>query len=153
VELPPGLVFAAFWSGTSARTSDLRARVDAMTEGARRPVLEAMGAASVEAACAVDAGDLERFILAARTFASCLEALGRAADAPVVPPSFAELAAVADREQAAFYPSGAGGGDVGVWLGSALPSAAFLARAAALSMRRLELGFDRGGVRLESTSP
>jgi phosphomevalonate kinase len=151
--LPPGLAFAAFWSGTSARTSELRGRVDALAERARRAVFEPLHAASIEAASAVDAGDRERLVRAARTFGRCLEVLGRAADVPIVPASFAELGGLAEREQAAFYPSGAGGGDVGVWLGSTPPSPAFLDRAGALSMRRLELGFDRGGVRLESTSP
>jgi phosphomevalonate kinase len=154
VELPPGLAFAAFWSGTSARTSDLRARVDALREPARRPLLGALHAASIAAAGAVEAGDLALFVDTARRFGRALEALGRAADAPIVPPAFAELAALAGDEHAAFYPSGAGGGDVGIWLGSRSPSASFLARAGALSMRRLDLGFDRGGVRLlDSTSP
>ncbi len=152
VELPRGLVFAAFWSGTSARTSDLRARVDALAEPARRSVFQALDAASHEAAGAVEAGDLTLFVSSARRFGRALEALGRAADAPIVPPSFAELGALAAREHAAFHPSGAGGGDVGVWLGTAAPSSTFLARAAALSMRRLDLGFDRGGVRLDSLS-
>jgi phosphomevalonate kinase len=152
VALPAGLAFAAFWSGTSARTSDLRARVDALAGPARRPVFEALDAASFEAAGAVEAGDLGLFVESAQRFARALEALGRAADAPIVPVSFAELGALAGREHAAFFPSGAGGGDVGVWLGTAAPSAAFLARAAALSMRRLDLGFDRGGVRLDSPS-
>lgn len=153
VELPRGLAFAALWSGTSARTSDLRARVDALAEPARRPVFEALEVASYEAAGAVEAGDLPLFVASARRFARALDALGRAADAPIVPPSFAELGALADREDAAFFPSGAGGGDVGVWLGASAPSTAFLARAAALSMRRLDLAIDRGGVRLDSPSP
>jgi phosphomevalonate kinase len=152
VELPRGLAFAAFWSGTSARTSDLRARVDALPESTRRRAMSALHAASIEAAAAVDAGDLDRFVLAAGGFGFGLAALGHAADAPIVPAAFAELAALAASERAAFLPSGAGGGDVGVWLGSAPPSGAFLARAGALSMGRLDLGFDRGGVRLESTA-
>ncbi len=151
VELPAGLAFAAFWSGASARTSDLRARV-ALAEAPRRRALAVLHAASLEAASAVDAGDRERFVRAARAFGLGLEGLGRAADAPIVPAAFAELGARAEREHAAFHPSGAGGGDVAVWLGSAPPSPAFLARADALSMRRLDLGFDRGGVRLESPS-
>ncbi len=152
VELPAGLAFAAFWSGASARTSDLRARVDALAEAPRRRALAVLHAASLEAASAVDAGDRERFVRAARAFGLGLEGLGRAADAPIVPAAFAELGAWAEREHAAFHPSGAGGGDVAVWLGSAPPSPGFLARAADLSMRRLDLGFDRGGVRLESPS-
>ncbi len=152
VELPPGLVLVAFWSGTSARTSDLRARVDAIPAESRRGVLADLKAASVDAATAVDAADPAAFVAAARAFGRSLETLGAFADAPIVPPAFAELATLAAREHAAFHPSGAGGGDVAVWLGMAPPSSAFLSRAEAASMRRLDLGLDRGGVLLESTS-
>jgi phosphomevalonate kinase len=152
VELPQGLAFAAFWSGTSARTSDLRARVDALPESRRRRMFEALHVASREAAAAAFAGALDRFVFAASSFGVGLAALGHAADAPIVPAAFAELAALAASEHAAFLPSGAGGGDVGVWLGSAPASGAFLARAGELSMTRLDLGFDRGGVRLDSPS-
>lgn len=151
VELPPGLAFAAFWSGTSARTSELRARVDALPAGLRRPVFEELHAASHEASAALDLCDLGAFVRAARRFGHALGALGRAADAPIVPAGFAELGMLAEREHAAFYPSGAGGGDVGVWLGASAPSPAFVARAEALAMCRLHLAFDAGGVRPESS--
>ena len=59
----------------------------------------------------------------------------------------------AEPTNAAFLPSGAGGGDVAVWLGPAAPSVAFVARAEALGMRPLALSVDRGGVRLQSPSP
>jgi phosphomevalonate kinase len=102
------------------------------------------------AASAVDRGDARAFVRAAGDYGRALHALGRAADAPVVPPAFAELAALAETDGAAFLPSGAGGGDVGIWLDLAPPSAAFVARAAALGMRALSLNVDRGGVRPET---
>jgi phosphomevalonate kinase len=129
ITLPAGLVFVAFWSGTSARTSDLVARVDALRSRdsrAHAAALDAIAAASKAA----------------------LAGVGRAADAPIVPAAFAQLAALAEREAGAFFPSGAGGGDVGVWLGAAPPSAGFLAHARALAMRPLELGMDHAGVRI-----
>jgi phosphomevalonate kinase len=150
VVLPPGVELAVFWSGSSARTSDLRARVDAMSPSTRRAAFAPLSAASRDAADALTAGDARaahvadraRFLDAARAFGRALTALGRAADAPIVPPAFAELGALAEGEGAAFHPSGAGGGDVAVWLGSAPPSPAFVSRAEALSMRRLTLGLD-----------
>jgi phosphomevalonate kinase len=146
VDLPRGLVLRAFWSGTSARTSDLRARVDTLL--ARAPLaLAPLHQVARTAAAAVDAGDPRAFVRAARDYGCALDALGHAADAPVVPPAFAELAALAEADDAAFLPSGAGGGDVGVWLDLAPPSAGFIARAAALGMRALSLQVDRGGVR------
>ena len=67
--------------------------------------------------------------------------------------AFAELATLADAHDAAFLPSGAGGGDVAVWLALAPPSAAFVERAGELGMRPLPLTVDRGGVRPETPSP
>jgi phosphomevalonate kinase len=61
------------------------------------------------------------------------------------------LSRVAEAEGGAFLPSGAGGGDVAVWLGTTLPSAAFTARAEEHSIRALALAVDRGGVRPQSS--
>lgn len=151
VELPPGLVLRAFWSGTSARTSDLLARVDVLRT--RSPLcLARLRLLAAVAASAVDAGDARAFVVAARDCGRALEALGHAADAPIVPPAFAQLSDLAERESAAFLPSGAGGGDVAVWLGLSPPSPAFADAAGALSMRSLSLSVDRGGVRTVSSS-
>jgi phosphomevalonate kinase len=146
VELPPRLELHAFWSGTSARTSDLRARVDALRARSGLALARLRLLAAV-AASAVDAGDTRAFVAAARGYGDALDALGRAADAPIVLPPFAELARLAECADAAFLPSGAGGGDVAVWLGLAPPSAAFVERAGALGMRALGLSLDHGGVR------
>ena len=64
----------------------------------------------------------------------------------------AELAALASGEGAAFLPSGAGGGDVAVWLGTSSPPASFLRRARALGARTVNLAIDRDGVRQEMVS-
>src|ERR1700733_4418194 len=83
VELPPGLVLRAFWSGGSARTSELRARVDALR--ARSPLaLGRLRLLAAVAASAVDAGDCRAFVRAASDCGRALEALGHAADAPIV---------------------------------------------------------------------
>jgi phosphomevalonate kinase len=147
VQLPDGLALLAFWSGTSARTSDLVARVDVLR--ARSGL--ALGGLRQLAACAaaaVDAGDAPALISAARGYGRALEALGHAADAPIVPPTFAELAKQAEDDGAAFLPSGAGGGDVAVWVGpSAPPFPRFVDRARELGMSPLPFSMDRGGVR------
>jgi phosphomevalonate kinase len=110
---------------------------------------EKLCALAHRAARAFEARNEAEFVSAARAYGSELDALGRAADVPIVPPRFAELARLADGEGAAFVPSGAGGGDVAIWLSSAPPSLEFSSRARALSMRRLRLSFDREGVRPE----
>jgi phosphomevalonate kinase len=151
VDLPASVVLSAFWSGTSARTSDLLARVDALrARGGSGAVFTTLRGAAEEAADAID--DAALFVKRAAAFGRALAALGEAADAPIVPPAFAELAAQAEREGAAFYPSGAGGGDVAVWLGIEPPSSAFFARASSLGLSPLTLAVDHGGVRPESAS-
>jgi phosphomevalonate kinase len=151
VELPDHLVWAAFWSGTSARTSDLLGRVRAL-RSRDASTLQTLEEIASRAAESIEARDVHGFVAAARDYGRGLAALGHAAGVPIVPPAFAELAALADDERAAFLPSGAGGGDVAVWLSSAPPSDAFRARAELLSMRPLALGLDLGGVRLQSPS-
>lgn len=129
--------FRAYFSGASARTSDLVARV--------RAARADLGALAEAAEAAARATDARGFVEAAVRTERALEALGRAADLPIVPPAFAELARLAEQEGAAFLPSGAGGGDVGVWLGAHEPSAEF-ARAAS-RLERLDLSIDPDGVR------
>jgi phosphomevalonate kinase len=153
IEFPADLEFAVYFSGKSARTSDLRARVDGLRNRAGSGGIFAMLRRYAErAADALDRGQAGEFVDGARDFGRALDRLGRAADAPIVLPAFAELATLAEDEGGTFLPSGAGGGDIAVWLGTAPPSDAFEGRAEALSLRRLPLSIDRGGVRPESPS-
>jgi len=149
IDLPDGLSIACFFSGTSARTSDLRARVDALRArdaGAYRARIGELSLASHAAVEACVANRLPHFMNAARAFAAALASLGAAADAPIVTPAFAKLAARAQADGAAFFPSGAGGGDVAVHLG-APPSPDFVAAASSLGMRYIPFAIDRDGVR------
>jgi phosphomevalonate kinase len=153
VEPPGALVLEAYWSGTSARTSDLRARVDKLfARSPKSAAFTSLRDVAEQAALSARQGDARGFVERAAAFGRALAVLGQASDAPIVPPSFAELAQVAEEEHAAFLPSGAGGGDVAVWLGTAPPSAEFGRRAAALAIRHLPLSLDRGGVRPEALS-
>jgi phosphomevalonate kinase len=153
VDLPSDLVLAAYWSGTSARTSELIARVDALrARSADSAAFATLREVAADAADAVEERSALTFVERAAAFGCALEALGHAADAPIVPPALAELARMAEGERGAFLPSGAGGGDVAVWLGVAPPSTTFASRAEALALRPLVLSVDRGGVRPESPS-
>ena len=151
VSLPTALVVSVVWSGASARTSDLRGRVDALRarDAARHGACFAsLSDAAHRASRAIDARDGAAFIAAARAHADALVALGLAADAPIVPPAFAELGVVAARRGAVFFPSGAGGGDVGVHLDAAPPSEDFLECARRLGMHPLAIEIDHDGVKL-----
>jgi phosphomevalonate kinase len=149
LHVPPSLVLGTFFSGESARTSDLRARVDAAR--ARRPdayapLARAMHDGAVAAADAFEAGDARAFVHAAAAYGRLLARLGHFADAPIVPAGWDGLSEHAVGEGGAFLPSGAGGGDVAVWLGTAVPSASFLARAAGLGLQSLALSVDPDGL-------
>jgi phosphomevalonate kinase len=150
-ELPSGLALHVLWSGRSARTSELILQVkklDHKDHATYKRLIGALGDCVKASRLACAGGDAAAFVVAARANAKALAELGQEADAPIVPPAFAELAALAEREEGAFYPSGAGGGDVGVWLGSRPPSDDFLAHARRNGMSLLELGIDRAGVRV-----
>ncbi|WP_394839182.1 hypothetical protein LVJ94_20035 [Pendulispora rubella] len=149
VQLPESLHLVAFWSGTSARTSDLLARVRTLRDAdpdRHRTHMKALTEASTAAVDALDGGDAPSFITAARAFGDSLAALGDAAGAPISPPAFRELAARAAGEGATFLPSGAGGGDVGLFLGTARPSCDFRVHAESLGMRPVGLRVDYDGV-------
>jgi phosphomevalonate kinase len=156
LRMPRDLVVAAFASGVAARTSDLRARVEAIR--ARAPIeferhFDAMHGVATAAADGLEEGDCRAFIAAARAYGALLDELGRLADAPIVTSEVRELAALAasvateSSGGAAFLPSGAGGGDVAVWIGPSAPSIAFSERARALAHTPLFLSVDQGGVR------
>ncbi len=156
VVLPAGLVLTVFACGTSARTSELRAQIDAM--GAANPTvhrscLAELIAVANDAAEAVAQGSADRLVAALRRTARSLDRLGVAADVPIVPAGFDALEAIALREHASFTVSGAGGGDVAVFLGRAAPSIAFLEHAHSLGLFVLPLSLDDAGVRRATSDP
>jgi phosphomevalonate kinase len=69
-----------------------------------------------------------------------------------VPEGFESLEALAAREDAALCVSGAGGGDVAGFVGSATPSRTFLERAGALGLFLLDVDLDEKGVRIARDS-
>jgi len=151
VALPAGVRLAAFFAGTSARTSDLRAKVDALKARDARVYAARMGAiadAARGASDAIHAADPRAFVESIALAAPALGALGADADAPIVTPAQLALSDAAREERAAFVPSGAGGGDAFVFVGIDLPSSSFLKRAGAIGMTPLELAIEPRGVRV-----
>jgi phosphomevalonate kinase len=148
---PDDLVLSVWFSGASARTSDLLAQVAELRssdpDAHRRHMID-VGSAAETAAEKFEAGSLREFVVAARAVGASLERLGDAADANIVPLAFKRLAVAAQEEDAAFLPSGAGGGDVGIFLGVAKPTESFIKRATALGMQAIEIGLDHRGVRV-----
>lgn len=149
--LPRGLQLHVFACATSARTSDLRTRVDRLAEtdpSSHRACMNDLAAIAADAARAVDMGDAAAFVENLRRTARALARLGQAADVAIVPPGFDELEAVAARAEASFSVSGAGGGDVAVYVGPSEPSPTFVERARALGLFAIDLSLDYKGVRI-----
>ncbi|MBX3232330.1 MAG: hypothetical protein KIT84_22150 [Labilithrix sp.] len=151
VAIPRGLEVGVFACATSARTSELRAEVDrlAATKPARHEALmSALVAIANDGARAARDGDGPAFVDALRRTARALAALGEAAQVGIVPDRFDELEAIAAAEEASFSVSGAGGGDVAVYVGAAAPSSKFRERAHALGLFSLPLSLDNKGVKI-----
>ena len=148
--LPRALGVHVFACGNSARTTELRAAVDrlATTEGAvHRACMDELVAIAAEGADAAMHANASAFVVALRRAARALARLGAAAGTAIVPARFDELEAIAAREDAAFAVSGAGGGDVAVFVGPTGPSRRFVEQAHALGLSLLDVALDTAGVR------
>lgn len=148
-----GQHWAVLWSGSSARTSEMIARTEALR--ARDPALFAARMKGIERAAealggALDARDPTALTDAVRAHEGAMRALGADAGAPIVTDALAALADGLARHRAAVKPSGAGGGDVSLLVAeSAEALADAIERAAAQGFSRVEVVVDRGGVRLD----
>src|SRR5262249_23696109 len=96
---------------------------------------------------------LDTFLSAADITRRGLGKLGAAADTSIVTTRFARLGTCAAQTGAVFLPSGAGGGDVGVFLGRDQPSKHFAQMASRFGFRRVPLAIDPTGVRLVEPEP
>ncbi len=154
VALPGSFVWRAFFSGKSARTSELRARVDRFKAEhalAYEDRMRELRAVSIAAADAFEdpRSEAQQVVERVRDFGESLARLGDAADVPIVPREWRRLCDAAKDEGGSFSPAGAGGGDVGVFSGTKAPSPAFERLAAELSMTFLPLSLDPIGVSAE----
>jgi phosphomevalonate kinase len=132
------------WSSQSpASTPDLIARVRALS--GREP-MAAQARAAHEAADALQHSDAAGLIRALSAQLDALDALGRAAAAPIVTGPVRELARLARAADSIVLPSGAGGGDVALFVGPTGPPAELLERALELDHEKLELALGARGV-------
>jgi phosphomevalonate kinase len=153
--LPPGTRLTVFACGTSARTCELLGLVDRLAQTAPavyRARIDELASIARDAARAIGAGDRTAFVDAVSRTARSLSRLGAASGAPIVPEGLDALSGAAEAEGAAFCVSGAGGGDVAAFIGSAPPSRAFLERTRALGLFVLDVDLDEKGVRSVSQS-
>ena len=150
---PQGLAWQAWFTGSKASTRSFVSTLQAARKDDAAGYERQMGALG-EAAATVTAtwqsGRVPDLLAAVGRHHDAMAALGHWAELPIVSRPHAELAELAARVDAAYKPSGAGGGDVGI---------AFAARADTLSLledlarpagyRPLALAVDPRGVSLD----
>lgn len=149
VTLPAGIQIETWWSGEPAVTSSLVGQVRALAarDASRHAaLLGAQADASHAAVRALTAGDAAAFVAALSAQCRALRALGEAAGADIVTSSAARLAAEAEQGGGAALPSGAGGGDVLIFVGLAPSSPRFRELAARHSHRLVPLALGARGV-------
>jgi phosphomevalonate kinase len=108
--------------------------------------MDALVDAATTAARAFVLGDLGLLFEALHAQRRGLARLGDAAGAPIVTPSVAKLGEHASRQSAVVLPSGAGGGDITLFVGPEPPSAELLALRDRLGHERLDLRLEARGV-------
>lgn len=154
---PDRLHCLAIWTGRSASTPGMLARLrafEAVSPAAAAGHLGQLGSESAAALGAWRAGDAHAVLGAIDRFAAALRALDAAAGIGIWSGGHAELAALAAGHGACYKPSGAGGGDYGLALSDQAGALADLRRAAgAAGYRCLDRQFAVPGLRVEGSFP
>lgn len=138
-KLPDDLVLEVFTCPAAASTGQLLEKIEAFKQADAAAYRTQMDAAMAGARSVAAAQDANTFIQGIGAQVDALGTLGRAAGAQIVIRAVAELNTMAKAEGAVFGPSGAGGGDIALWIGKSRPSEAFLARAAFHRLEPLSL--------------
>lgn len=143
--LPIGTVVEVFASPVAAVTRELLARVRSLAE--RNPTRHraCMDAATAGARAAVEARSVATLALAISAQTDALTALGEAAGAPIVTEEVTALRPAATAEGGTFAPSGAGGGDIAIFVGRAPSSESFRALARGRGLTRIDVKVGAAG--------
>ena len=145
--LPQGLSLEVYAMPESASTSAFVARVLALADEEPTTFEATFGAqvaASHQAADALRKEDAVGFLRGLRAQHDALRELGQHAKLPIVQPSVERLHRSLPSD-ACFLPSGAGGGDVSLYVGLDRSPNRFREEALAQGMHRLTLGLDAAG--------
>jgi phosphomevalonate kinase len=118
--LPPALHVEVWASGVSASTPELlRAVADYRRQSPRdyEQLMSALSAAAARAAAALRGATPEALIAQLSQQRELLGRLSEASGVPIITPEVRQLAECAQPRGAAVLPSGAGGGDIVLWVG------------------------------------
>ena len=147
---PPSVEVHVFASAQPASTQDMVARVRAFERLSPARHATLIGQAGACAERAAQAASCADFLDALHAQDGALRVLAREADVPIFTQEFDVLHAAAATEGAFFGPSGAGGGDIGIYVSERAPGEAFLAALARLEVDRLDVRVGAHGVRVET---
>jgi phosphomevalonate kinase len=149
VRLPAALHVSAWFSGEAASTRALLSRVhdwSARDAAGYRSTIGAQMRASERAAQAFRDADAPECVEALDAQYHALLELGRAAAVGIVTEAVTKLREVARRQGATVLPSGAGGGDIALYVGLGPPSRPWTEQAGKLGHRALRLALEARGV-------
>jgi phosphomevalonate kinase len=140
--LPPGTVVEVFASPVSASTGDLIRKVRAFAAADPTRYRRLLDAAARGSGAAIEATTTSALIAAISAQLDALAELGDASGTGIVTPEVASIRPEAAAEGAIFGPSGAGGGDIAVYIGSGPSSDRIrgLARAKGYDLLDLRVG-------------
>lgn len=150
VAIPSGLFTEVWAMPEAASTSDFVKRVFALEHSEPRNFQRWIGeqsAASAAALASAEGGDAPAFLRALEDQARALRGLGEQAGVPIVLPVIEHLRAQLPAD-AAWLPSGAGGGDVTLYVGVEPSPPQFRAAALEANMTLLELTLGAPGTEL-----
>jgi phosphomevalonate kinase len=149
VALPRNLRVEAWASGVSASTPELLRAVGRFRDSRHRDydeLMAALTAAATRAAEAFSSTQLEPLIAELSLQRELLARLGAASGVPIITPEVRELAEWAGCRAAAVLPSGAGGGDIVLWVSRTPSPAEFRELAHRLGHRHIPLELHARGV-------
>lgn len=150
---PSALEIVVLWTGKSARTSDMLAKVrDLSTHDPTlyRQRMHALASQGEQFISALMAADTDAAVDSFHSYGTAMDELGQAAGIPIVEDTCSRIRELARNHGGAAKPSGAGGGDIAMALFSNPErSAAFRASAAQANLEVLSVDFGAPGTMLE----
>ncbi len=144
--LVPSTQVHIFASTQPASTQNMVARVRLFEKEKPARHAAVIGEARTAAESAARASSFSDLLDALRAQDAALRVLAKEADVPIFTEEFDALHVAAANEGAFFGPSGAGGGDIGIYVSSAPPGDAFAAILARLDVERLDVRVGAAGV-------
>jgi phosphomevalonate kinase len=150
VKLPAAMAIEIWSSNDAASTPDMLDRFWALKNDRPAVFRKVVGDLSLASEAAARASDAVSFVDACRAQLESLTSLGALAGSPIVTPDAECWDQFAHREGAVVLPSGAGGGDIVLWIGTEGPDAEGILAASRAGLTRLPIGVGARGAHCAS---